>query len=165
MGSVSKEKESGTAFFLLVKPVSRLSFLVAKFSSTIIATILSLAIAFLAASLYTYIFFDEFSFTGFAKLNLVMLLYLVSIIFMTIMFSTIFSSQLLAGLFSFLGWMVISIFTQFGEIGKYSPSMLISEANSVIMNSNILWQPFVGAFALMIISFTISYYTFRKWEA
>jgi ABC-2 type transport system permease protein len=165
MGMVSREKESGTAVFLLVKPVSRGSFLFAKFSSTIIALVISLAISFVAASIYTYLFFEGFSIVGFIKLNLVMLLYLAGILFMTIMFSTIFSSQIVAGVFTFLGWMLMALVSQLGEPGKFSPSTLISQANSVVTGGTIIWQPFAGVLVLMAVALILSYVLFRKWEA
>ena len=165
MGIVSREKESGTAVFLLVKPVPRGSFLFAKFSSTIIALMISLAVSFVAASVYTYVFFEGFSIVSFLKLNLIMLLYLACILFMTVMFSTIFTSQIIAGVFTFLGWMLMALISQLGEPGKFSPSALISQANSVITGGTVTWQPFAGACVLMVVAFTLSYILFRRWEA
>jgi ABC-2 type transport system permease protein len=165
MGMVSREKESGTAVFLLVKPVSRGSFLLAKYSSTIIALVISLAISFVAASIYTYLFFEGFPIGGFIKLNLVMLLYLAGILFMTVMFSSILRSQIIAGVFTFLGWMLMALISQFGEPGKFSPSTLISQANSVATGGTIIWQPFAGVLVLMAVAFILSYLLFRKWEA
>ena len=165
MGIVSREKESGTAVFLLVKPVSRGSFLLAKFSSAIIALAISLAVSFIAATIYTYLFFEGFSMSGFVKLNLIMFLYLSCILFMTVMFSTIFRSQIVAGVFTFLGWMLMALISQFGEPGKFSPSTLISQANSVVTGGSVTWQPFAGALILMVTAFILSHLLFRRWEA
>jgi ABC-2 type transport system permease protein len=164
MGYVAREKESGTAVFLLVKPVPRGSFLAAKFISAILTLLISLFVAFVAAAFYTLLFFDGFSLLAFFYLNLVMLLYLGCIICMTIMFSTILRSMLLAGIFSFLGWLLLALISQLGSFGKFSPSFLISQAGSLMASGNVAWQPVVGAFVFIIFTVGLSYSLFRKWE-
>ena len=164
MGVVVREKESGTAVFLLVKPVPRGSFLAAKFISAILALFISLFIAFVAAAFYTILFFDGFSLAAFARLNLMMFLYLGCIICMTVMFSTIMRSMLLAGIFSFLGWMLLALISQFGSFGKFSPSFLISQSNTLMTGGNVSWQPVAGAFVFIVFTVALSWSLFRKWE-
>src|SRR5437899_1361779 len=57
MGSVAGEKESGTAAFVLVKPVSRFAFLAAKFSGIAVTIAVAVLICGLAAYLYTDLLF------------------------------------------------------------------------------------------------------------
>jgi hypothetical protein len=71
------------------------------------------------------------------------------------MFSTILRSMLLAGIFSFLGWLLLALISQLGSFGKFSPSFLISQAGSLMV---------VGAFVFIIFTVGLSYSLFRKWE-
>jgi len=65
MGSVAGEKESGTAAFVLVKPVSRLAFLAAKFSGIAVTMAAAVILCGLAAYLYTWLLFAPLSVPGF----------------------------------------------------------------------------------------------------
>lgn len=164
MGSIAKEKETGTAVFLLSKPVSRGSFLSAKFVSVALAAFVSIVISFLAAAFYTVLFFDGFDILRFAWLNLVMLLYLISILFMVMMFSTLMRSQILAGVLSFVCWMLISLAGQLGGIGKFLPAALIGQASEAMIGNSLMWQPFAGTTLLLMIFCLLSYVAFRRWE-
>ena len=64
MGSVAGEKESGTAAFVLVKPVSRFAFLAAKFSGLAITMAAAVLLCGLAAYLYTAVLFAPLSAPG-----------------------------------------------------------------------------------------------------
>src|SRR5512146_2226495 len=57
MGSVAAEKEKGTAALMLVKPLSRASFLAAKFLALGLVFLASVVVAALISYLYTLILF------------------------------------------------------------------------------------------------------------
>lgn len=164
MGLISREKESGTVLFLLVKPVTRSSFIIAKFASVSIAAIISMIISFIAASLYTYLFFDGFNIQAFAILNVFMLLYVFAVLFLTLLFSTIFKSQIISGIMSFALFLLISLFGQLESISQYLPSAMITESNNVIMGEPIATIPFVSIAVFLSLCLVISLRVFNKWE-
>lgn len=164
MGLISKEKETGTLVFLLVKPVSRSAFIISKFSSVIIAAIISMLAAFLASSCYTFIFFEGFDFGGFAMLNLIMILYVISVLFMTLMFSTIFKSQIIAGVFSFASFILLNLFAQIDSISKFLPTGLVQQANNALVGNPVSGINIIFSFLFMILCVVISLLSFRKWE-
>ncbi len=97
MGTVAGEKASGAAAAVLVKPISRGSYLGAKFIVYTLLTAISLAVGMLAAGFYTKVLIGGFSLKNVALGSLVYLVYLLVAIALTILTSTLFSSQLAAG--------------------------------------------------------------------
>ncbi len=79
MGSVAGEKESGTAAFVLVKPVSRLAFLTAKFTGVAVTMAVAVLVCGLAAYLYTDLLFAPLNVFGFGSACFVILLGLIEI--------------------------------------------------------------------------------------
>jgi ABC-2 type transport system permease protein len=164
MGTVAREKENGTASFLLVKPVSRNLFILSKFISQFIVLLGSMLVGFCTAALYTNIFFGSFPMILFTKIALVLLLYLIVIQFITIFFSVLIKTQILAGILAFAATLLLSAISILGKPGFYSPSHLLDESHAVLKESVINWQPFVGSLVIIIfcIGFGISF--FRNWE-
>jgi ABC-2 type transport system permease protein len=165
MGLISKEKETGTLMFLLVKPVKRSTFIISKFSSVVVAAIVSMSLSFFAAAFYTFLFFKGFKFDNFAFLNLIMLEYILSLLFMTLTYSTIFKSQILAGVFSFVSFLVLSLLAQINQISEFLPSGLIEQSSNAISGSAISVVPIISSFVFMSICILISLRVFQKWEA
>jgi ABC-2 type transport system permease protein len=164
MGVVAKEKENGTASFLLVKPVSRNLFILSKFSSQFIVRLVSMCVGFLTAVLYTNIFFGSFSMILFAKIASVLLLYLIVIQFIAIFFSVLIKTQILAGILAFITTLLLSAASILGKPGIYSPSHLLDESQTVLKESVINWQPFVGSLVVIICCIGFSIRIFRNWE-
>jgi ABC-2 type transport system permease protein len=165
MGAVAREKDKGTAVFLLVKPVSRMNFLIAKFISSGLSILISLTGSALFTAFYTLLFFETIPLIVFLKINLIILFYLFTISSFTIFFSTISKSQILAGVCSFFIWMFFSLMTQFGTWGKFSPGYLMNQANQLISGvTGLSWQSFACAGLVVLSSLLLSIIVFRKWE-
>jgi ABC-2 type transport system permease protein len=164
MGIISREKETGTLVFLLVKPVKRSTFILAKFSSVAIGAVISMIGSFIAASAFSYFFFQGFDVIGFAKLNLIMLLYLINILFITVLFSSIFKSQIMAGVMSFGAFLVLSLLAQVNAVSKFLPSGLLAETNNAIIGNPISPGVIISSFVVIIMSVALSIVLFRKWE-
>src|SRR6202165_1856971 len=94
MGSVAGEKESGTAAFVLVKPVSRFAFLAAKFSGLAVTIAVAVLLCGLGAYLYTELLFAPLAVPGFAAACLVLLLGLLEIAAVTFLGSTFVRSSI-----------------------------------------------------------------------
>lgn len=165
MGSVAREKESGTAVFIIVKPVLRAHFILSKFILAWVSITLSIFISFLLASFYTYLFFGDFPVYKFAVANLILLLNLLVITSLVIFFSTISKTQLVAALLSFLSWLVLGLIAQIRNFGYFSPSKLIGESMDYFSGNSLHWQAFAGSAFMLFLSVAWSIFAFRKWEA
>ena len=73
MGVVVQEKERGTAAFFLTRPVSRETFLLAKFAALAVVFIVSLALAAIGCWYYTWVLFAPLAWGPFLALNGLML--------------------------------------------------------------------------------------------
>jgi ABC-2 type transport system permease protein len=135
MGTVAREKENGTVSFLLVKPVSRNLFIASKFLSQLIVLLVSFIVGFFTAVFYTNIFFGTFPFILFAKIALVLLLYLIVIQFITIFFSVFIKNQILAGILAFAATLLLNAISIIGKSGLYSPSHLLEVSKTILKGS------------------------------
>ncbi len=164
MGIVAGEKDRGTAVFLLVKPVSRKGFIVAKLASVLSIAALALTTSCVLCALYTYLFFDAIPLKIFILQNLLIYLYLACILSVTVMFSSLFSSQIPAGILTFFVWILFTLFSQFGTAGYYSPDHLIGNAASLTMNVHIDTGALLSSVFIIIISITVAIFAFERWE-
>ncbi|MDD3874995.1 MAG: ABC transporter permease subunit [Bacteroidales bacterium] len=164
MGIISGEKEKGTAVFLLVKPVKRSSFILAKFSAVFTITVTSICLSALFTAFYTFLFFDTLNIFNFIVQNLLITLYILCVMSITLMFSTIARSQILSGILTFFMWISFSIFAQFGEIGRYSPDGLISAAFTFPTTGQIFPESIVLTALIILLSIVVSLSVFEKWE-
>lgn len=164
MGLITNEKDKGTAVFLLVKPVRRNEFILSKFFTLFSITLLALTTGGLCAILYTFVFFDAMPIYIFIQQNILLLLYITTILSITFMYGTICKSQIIAGILSFFTWLSFTLFGQFGDIGKYSPDHLLKQASALITNINIQYHSIIMAVFIIILTLSISLISFAKWE-
>lgn len=165
MGVVAREKEKGTAIFVLVKPVSRTYFLLAKFISSWLNVLVALFFSMIFSIFYTMLFFENLPLYNFIYQNFLLLLNLLVLVSFTIFYSAIARSQLIAGILSFLTWIAFSISAQFGKPGEFSPSRLISESSMLVKPAYVVsWEPVAGAIAVILASILFSIVIFRKIE-
>ncbi|HPD65253.1 MAG TPA: ABC transporter permease subunit [Bacteroidia bacterium] len=164
MGIVVKEKETGTAVFVVVKPVSRNYFILSKVIVSFLVSLTALSVAFLLASAYTLLFFGEFPFLRFGFGNALILLYLWVIISTTIFFSTVARTQVMAAIFSFLLWLAMGLLAQIDGIGVFIPAKLISLSMTYSVSGELSWQALSGALFFLALFIFLSVFSFRKWE-
>ena len=74
MGMVAREKERGTAAFVLTKPISRAAFLAAKLVALLALLGAGVALAALVTYIYTAILFEPMTVGGFIGCSLLVLL-------------------------------------------------------------------------------------------
>lgn len=164
MGTVAKEKENGTASFLLVKPVSRTVFILSKFTAQYLVLFVSMLLGFLAMIFYTKIFFGDFPMIPFLVTMLILLLYLLVVLSITILFSVLMKTQITAGLLAFVTTLALSGVSMLGKPGLFSPGHLIDEIQTCMKEDVLNWQPFVGSFLIILLCVGISLRKFRNWE-
>lgn len=124
MGTVAGEKESGTAAFIVVKPVSRLAFLAAKFGGLALTLVVSVAVGGAAAYLYTLLLFAAPGAPGFAAACLLMLVGLLVIAALTFLGSTLSRSAIPAAGLGVVGLIVEGIVASLPNMARYTPSGL-----------------------------------------
>ena len=165
MGLISKEKESGTLVFLLVKPIRKSDFILAKFTSVVFIITLGMLLSFLLSSLYINLLFGYFDILNYLLINVLMFLYLLTLAFITLCFSSIFRSQIAAGVMSFVVLLIMNLVSGIGKIGEILPSALLGEVNVIIVGGNISLLPIFSSIAFLLLFLVISLAVFRRWEA
>jgi len=165
MGCVAQEKERGTASMILSKPLSRLSFLAAKFASLSLSFLVSLALAGIACYYYTIILFGRLDGLLFVKINLLLGLWLLVYIAITLFFSTLAGSQVVAGGLAFAVLIVLSILSGIPRLGRYLPGELLSWANRVTAGApGDAWWAVVVSLGIILACFTAAWQIFERQE-
>jgi ABC-2 type transport system permease protein len=165
MGIVVQEKERGTAAFLLVKPVSRSAFIMAKFIMLLGVTAVLMLIALLVCGVYTGILFGVFPWGSLAGLCGTLFLYITIILSFSLLMSTLAPSQAVAGILSLGGWILISLLSQWGGAGKFLAGSLLQESQGIIYGMTPQWHPYAGGVICIIGAVTGAAAVFRRWEA
>lgn len=95
-------------------------------------------------------------------------MFLLTIVTITVFFSTIFSSQVVAGICSLLTWIALSALGSLGEIGNFTPSGLTAAAFQFFADRQLGWQhawkALLGAGVLISASIGGGIAFFRGWE-
>ncbi len=134
MGAVALEKERGTAAMLLSKPVSRGTFLLAKFAALGVTFFLGLFLAALGGYLYTRLLFPETLPAGrFALLNLFLFLELLVYVALTLLASTLTRSQAAAAGLAAAFFALLLIPGVFPQVGRYLPGELSSWGSRLLL--------------------------------
>jgi len=156
MGTVAQEKVSGVAEGVLVKPLGKGTFLTAKFIVYSFLTVAACLLGLSGGAYYTDILIGHVDWQQIAIGALVYLPYLVLVVAITILTSTLFSSQVAAGGTALLSVVAISLLPKLGAwSNKLFPGALTTQATSLFHAETLdpVWVPlaFVGflIFALL----------------
>jgi ABC-2 type transport system permease protein len=165
MGAVNQEKERGTAAMMLVKPLPRGSFLLAKFAGLSLSFLGCLALAALGAYYYTLILFSPPDFGGWLALNGLMFLYLEVYIAITLLLSTLLRSQAAAVGLSFGVLLVLGIIGSFGTLGQYLPGQLVNwGAELMAGGKGTYWTALGVSLGLIAASLLAAWLVFKRQE-
>jgi ABC-2 type transport system permease protein len=124
MGAIVGEKDRGTAAMVLSKPVSRASFLLAKFVVAAAVFLVGILLAALGGYYYTGVLFEWLNVGQFAFLNLLFWLNLLVYLALTMLASTLARSTVAAGGIGFGLFMVMWIAGAIPQVGQYLPDAL-----------------------------------------
>ncbi len=165
MGVVAQEKDKGTAAMMLVKPLSRGSFLGAKFLGLAVLFAISLAISGIAAYYYTMLLFEALNIVHWLVLNVFLLIYILVIISITLLFSTLTRSQGAAAGISFgvfiLGWFAGGIL----RLGKFLPGELITWGVRLLLgDTSPSWIALGVSLGLIVIALLAAWQVFKHQE-
>jgi len=166
MGSVANEKESGSAAFVLVKPVSRLAFLAAKFSGIAMTMAAAVLLCGLAAYLYTELLFAPLSVPGFGAACVVILLSLLEIAAVTFLGSTLTRSTIPAAGIGLVALVVAGVVSSLPNVSQFTPFGLNALASDFALQQSAAgWGwPVVTNAGLVAIILAVSWLVFRRQE-
>lgn len=136
MGAVAQEKDKGTAALMLVKPMSRSAFLVAKFAALALTFAAGIAIAAAAAYYYTLLLFEPLDVPGWLALNGLMLLFVLVYVALTLFASTISKSQAVASGLAFAMLIVLASIGALPGVGEYLPGQLLAWGSGLFAGSD-----------------------------
>ena len=165
MGVVVQEKERGTAAFFLTRPVSRETFLLAKFAALTVIFVISLALAALGCWYYTLVLFAPLAWGAFLALNGLML-----VVFLVYMALALLASALARtnGMAVGLAVAALILITGIGAlptIGEYFPNRLFSWGATLMMGGKgTAWPAFGISLGMIVVALLAACLIFRYQE-
>lgn len=166
-GSVSGEKTKGTIILMLTKRLSRKSFILSKFISMIMLFTVGYLLSVVAFLFYTTTLFKE------AQLENVMLslfclwLFMVIIIAITILTSTLSSNNYIATMAAFGGWFLLLMTAYIPKVKEVTPLVLATWNMSIldgIKDFKDLSSPIFSGILLIIVFIGITCWILKKQE-
>ena len=165
MGVVVQEKERGTAAFFLTRPVSRETFVLAKFASLAVTFIASLTIAALGCWYYTYVLFEPLAWGPFLALNGLMLVVFLVYMAVALLASTLARSQGIAVGLAFVALIVIGLGGSLPTIGDYFPGRLFSWGMTQMLGrTDTAWPAFWISLGIIAVALVAACLVFRRQE-
>ena len=120
MGAVAGEKDKGTAAMMLVKPITRGAFITAKFLALALVFALGIILAGLFCYYYTLLLYEAIDLLHWLVLNTFMLLYVLVIIAITLLCSTLTRSSVTAAGIAIGALVFIGLLGSIPDIWKIS---------------------------------------------
>lgn len=165
MGSVAQEKERGTAANMLTRPVSRETFLLAKFTALTITFAASLLLAALGCWYYTLLLFQALDWAPFLALNGLMLVVFLVYIAMTLLCSTLARNQAAAAGLAFGGLVLLGGLGALPRIGDYLPGKLFSWGMALLTSkADPAWPALWVSLGLILVMLLVAGIIFRHQE-
>jgi ABC-2 type transport system permease protein len=146
MGAIAKEREVGTAAMVLSKPVGQPAFILAKLKAHTLIFLMAIILGGIACWGYTYMLFGEAPVMGFVGQNLLLALLFALSVAVTLLFSSIFKSQLAAGGLALAVLIVQAMSSSLPWVGKYLPGQLVNWGNNLLYG-----KPQEGGWIVLIV--------------
>ena len=166
MGSVAREKERGTAAFVLTKPVSRLAFLAAKFTALLLTLGLGMLVATVAAYAYTVYFFGTTSALAFAKMALLVWLALTAFLALTFLASALTRSTVAAASLGFAAWLALALLGIAPQLTPNTPNGLFDTAQALALGlaPQHFAQPVIATCVVIVVALVAAQLAFARQE-
>jgi ABC-2 type transport system permease protein len=137
MGIVAAEKNSGVSDIILVKPVSFTNYITAKWVSITIMTLGSFLLGILASWYYTGVLIGDVEFGELMKGSLVYGTWLVFLMTVTLLLSSLFKSNIFVAFMSLLVAIGLSALTSLlSKWMTWSPARLSTHASSLLLTGS-----------------------------
>ena len=165
MGTVAQEKERGTAALILTRPVSRETFLLAKFSALMLTFGVSTLLAALGCWYYTFLLFKALPWAGFLAMNGLMLLVFLVYVAMTLLCSTLVRSQTGAGGLAFAGLILLAVLSAIPQLAEHLPGQLFAWGASLSLGqAQPAWSALWVSLGLIVVCLAAAMLVFKKQE-
>jgi ABC-2 type transport system permease protein len=165
MGLVVQEKERGTAAFFLTRPVSRETFILAKFAALTIVFIVSLALAAIGCWYYTLVLFAPLPWGAFLVLNGLMLVVFLVYMALALLASTLARTNGVAVGLAFVALILLGGVGALPTIGEYFPGRLFSWGVALMMGgSAAAWPAFWICLGIIAFALLVACLVFRRQE-
>ncbi|MCD8510300.1 MAG: ABC transporter permease [Bacillus sp. (in: Bacteria)] len=168
MGTVAGERTSGTNIMILVKPVSYISYITAKWVHISLLAVSSFVLGFLLALYYTHLLIETVPFSQVIQGIFIYILWLLFVITLVVFFSTIIKSS---GVVAFLTLGITITLSIVGSIVpnimRWSPTMLTSHSYSFFQTGSggeALFLSIICTVLLIIVMLATAIYVFRNKE-
>jgi len=165
MGVVVQEKERGTAAFFLTRPVSRETFLLAKFAALSVTFIASMALAAIGCWYYTLVLFSPLAWGPFLALNGLMLVVFLAYMALALLASTIAPTNGVAAGLAFVALILLGGIGALPSIGDYFPGRLFSWGVSLMLGGKgTAWPAFWISLGVIATALLAACLIFRRQE-
>jgi ABC-2 type transport system permease protein len=165
MGTVAQEKERGTAVLMLVKPLPRSIFLLAKFVALALAFLLCLAVAGLGGYYYTLLLFAPPDPWGWLGLNLLLWVYMLVYVALTLLASVLARSQAAAAGLGLGAFLVLGAVGAIPGLGRYLPGQLATWGTALLADPTVRsWPALWISLGLILASLLAAWAAFRRQE-
>ncbi len=165
MGSVVQEKERGSAVLMLVKPLSRAAFLMAKFIALALAFAIALLIAGGLGYLYTLLLFEAPAAEAWLALNALLWIYSLVYVAITLLASTLVRSQAAAAGISFGALLTFSAVGALPGLGQYMPQQLVGWSDELFYADGAAYWPALAiSLGLIAVCLGAAWLVFRRQE-
>lgn len=165
MGAIAQEKDKGTAAMILVKPLSRGAFIVAKFLGLAAMFAIALVIAGTAAYYYTLLLFEAMDILHWLAMNVLLFVYILVYVAITMLCSTLTKSSVAAGGIALVILIFSGLIGSIPGIGKYMPGELISWGTRLMVgDTTSSWIAFGISVGLIVIPLMAAWLIFRRQE-
>ena len=165
MGAIARESEKGTAAMVLSKPVSRAAFVLAKLFALSTSFIVALVLASIACYGYTVILLGGADIMAFIALNGLLILFFIVAISVTLLFSSIFKSQLAAGGLALVVLIGQALMVNIPRIGDYMPASLVGWGTGLLSGDEAsAWGAFRISLAIIIACLYLTWLKMRNKE-
>jgi ABC-2 type transport system permease protein len=167
MGTVASERQSGSAIMVLVKPITHLSYVTAKWAGMLSLTIVSFALGYLATWYYTGLLIGDVPFTQVWQSFLVYSLWLLFVISVTLIYSCLLTSTGGIAFVSLLTMAGLSLSTSiFASYMKWSPGHLAADAGALVtkgFSQTNMWLPIsVTVIMILVMIYGAAFFSKRK---
>ncbi|MEH7387961.1 ABC transporter permease subunit [Bacillus sp. JJ1521] len=168
MGIVAAEKNSGVSDIILVKPVSFANYITSKWVSIVLMTIGSFLLGIIASWYYTGILIGDIGFGDLMKGSLVYGTWLVFLVTVTLLLSSLFKSNIFVAFMSLLVAIGLSALTSLlSKWMTWSPARLSTHASKLLLTGSPDKQfalSLTVSILLILILLVSSIYLFAKKE-
>ncbi len=165
MGAIAQEKDKGTAAMMVVKPLPRVTFLVAKFAAMALMFAVTIAIAGAACYYYTWLLFGALDILRWMALNGLMLVLMLVYIALTLFCSVVTKSQAAAGGLALCFLFILGLAGSIPGLGEYLPGQLLAWGEGLVAGkAEVFWPALWVSVGIIVVALIGSSLIFERQE-